>query len=142
MLKILFYIYMLFIFSTPLLIRHLWQLKTLVFLQRCLLHAVIFSVLEWGNFKWDITLLRKSERIMVCRITFNLQDIQKSRPHCVIIMMNRIKHNFYWILISPLKNIISIKKQLQLCLPLVEQNASLQIMYFGTYKLECFLHRE
>ncbi len=28
---------MLFIFSTPVLIRHLWQLKTLVFLHWCLL---------------------------------------------------------------------------------------------------------
>ncbi len=33
---------MLFIFSTPVFIRHLWQLKTLVFLHRCLIRAVPF----------------------------------------------------------------------------------------------------
>ncbi len=30
---------MLFIFSTPVLIRNLWQLKTVVFLHWCLIHA-------------------------------------------------------------------------------------------------------
>ncbi len=30
---------MLFIFSTPVLIRHLWQLKTVVFLYWCKIHA-------------------------------------------------------------------------------------------------------
>ncbi len=33
--KILILIYMLFIFSTPMVIRHLWQLKAVVFLHRC-----------------------------------------------------------------------------------------------------------
>jgi len=32
---------MLFIFSTPVVIRHLWQLKTAVFLHRCLISAVL-----------------------------------------------------------------------------------------------------
>jgi hypothetical protein len=32
-----------FIFSTPVLIRHLWQLKAVVFLHWCLLHAVVLS---------------------------------------------------------------------------------------------------
>jgi hypothetical protein len=31
---------MLFIFSTSVLIRHLWQLKTIVFLHECLIHIV------------------------------------------------------------------------------------------------------
>jgi hypothetical protein len=31
---------MMFIFSTPVLIRHLWQLKTVVFLHWCILRAV------------------------------------------------------------------------------------------------------
>jgi hypothetical protein len=31
-----------FIFSTSVLIRHLWKLKTVVFLHRCLLCAVLF----------------------------------------------------------------------------------------------------
>jgi len=32
---------MLFIFSTPVLIRYLWQLKTVVFLHWCLIHAIL-----------------------------------------------------------------------------------------------------
>ncbi len=35
---------MLFIFSTPVLIRHLWQLKTIVFLHLCLICA---ALLKW-----------------------------------------------------------------------------------------------
>ncbi len=42
MVKGLVYIEMMFIFSTPVLIRHLWQLKTVVFLPWCLIHAVLF----------------------------------------------------------------------------------------------------
>ncbi len=37
---------MLFIFSTPVLIRHLWQLKTVVFLHWCLICAVLLEPLE------------------------------------------------------------------------------------------------
>jgi hypothetical protein len=40
--KVQFYIKMLFIFSTPVLIRHLWQLKTAVFLHWYLILAVPF----------------------------------------------------------------------------------------------------
>ncbi len=35
---------MLFIFLTLVLIRHLWQLKTFVFLHRCLIRAVLFDI--------------------------------------------------------------------------------------------------
>ncbi len=34
---------MFFIFSTPVLIRHLWQLKTVVFLHWSLIHAVQYT---------------------------------------------------------------------------------------------------
>ncbi len=37
---------MLFIFSTAVLIRHLWQLESVVFLHRCLRHAVLFIALS------------------------------------------------------------------------------------------------
>ncbi len=37
--KVLIYIQMSFIFSTPVLIRHLWQLKTVFFLHRCQIRA-------------------------------------------------------------------------------------------------------
>jgi hypothetical protein len=37
---------MLFIFSTPVLIRHLWQPKTVIFLHRCFICAVL---LYWAS---------------------------------------------------------------------------------------------
>ncbi len=37
---------MLFIFSTPVLIQHLWQLKTVVFLHWCLIHAVLLRAVD------------------------------------------------------------------------------------------------
>ncbi len=40
MVKVLIYIYTLFIFSMPVLIRHLWQLKTVLILHRYLIHSV------------------------------------------------------------------------------------------------------
>jgi len=35
---------MLFIFSTPVLIRHLWQLKTVVVLHWCLIHSILLMI--------------------------------------------------------------------------------------------------
>jgi hypothetical protein len=40
---VLLYIKMLFVFSTPVLIRHLWQLKTIVFVYCCLIFAVLLA---------------------------------------------------------------------------------------------------
>ncbi len=40
---------MLFIFPTPALIRHLWQLITVVFLHRCLIHAFILELTQMHN---------------------------------------------------------------------------------------------
>jgi hypothetical protein len=37
-------------FTTPVLMRHLWQLKTAVFLHWCLIHAVLFDENETKNF--------------------------------------------------------------------------------------------
>jgi hypothetical protein len=47
--KILIYIQMLFIFLAPKLIRHLWQLKIVVLLHRCLIHAVLLKCLHLGK---------------------------------------------------------------------------------------------
>ncbi len=41
--KVPIHIWMLFIFSTPVLNRHLWQLKTVVFLHWCLMHAILLA---------------------------------------------------------------------------------------------------
>ena len=38
---------MLLIFSTPVLIRHLWQLKTVVFLHWCLICAALLNLAIW-----------------------------------------------------------------------------------------------
>jgi hypothetical protein len=47
-----------FIFSTPLLIRHLWQLKTVVFLHMCLLSVVVLRpVLPSSDNNWQINVL-------------------------------------------------------------------------------------
>ncbi len=43
--KVIINISMLLIFSTPVLIRHLWQLKADVFLHWCLIRAVIFNAI-------------------------------------------------------------------------------------------------
>jgi hypothetical protein len=42
---------MLFIFSMPVLIRHLWQLKTVVFLHWCLICAVLLDTCAIDKFK-------------------------------------------------------------------------------------------
>jgi len=46
-----------FIFSTPVLIRHPWQLKTLVFLYRFLQHANLLFSAEASKLKNQIELL-------------------------------------------------------------------------------------
>jgi hypothetical protein len=46
---------MFFIFSTPVLIRHLWQLKTVVFQHWCPICAVLFDDLKvFENDKWNL----------------------------------------------------------------------------------------
>ncbi len=50
MVKVLIYIKMLLIFSTSVLIRHLWQLKAVVFLHWCLIRAVLLG----GKFPYDL----------------------------------------------------------------------------------------
>jgi hypothetical protein len=41
--QVIIYIEMLYIFSTPVLIIYPWQLKTVVFLHWCLIHAVLLT---------------------------------------------------------------------------------------------------
>jgi len=43
--KVIIYIWMLFIFSMPVLFKHLWQLKTVVFLHKCLIYTVLLRAL-------------------------------------------------------------------------------------------------
>ena len=77
---------MFFIFSMPVLIRHLWKLKTVVFLQRCLVHAVILKKCQRSaafkakekigtNLKsWIFSILL---RIFLClkKVAFNLINL-------------------------------------------------------------------
>jgi len=50
---------MLFIFSTPVLIRHLWQLKTLVSLHWCLICTVLL-IETIGNYLLELTRSNKN----------------------------------------------------------------------------------
>jgi hypothetical protein len=49
LIKVLICIQTLFIFSTTVLIRHLWQLKTVVCLHWCPIHAVLFNLTVPGG---------------------------------------------------------------------------------------------
>ncbi len=77
---------MLFIFSTPVLIRHLWQLKTVIFLHWCLMHAVLFvgEIHSQGTYQmvcWKIkTNLQTHFHELFKTITFsvNLQKLCSS----------------------------------------------------------------
>jgi hypothetical protein len=55
--KVLIYIKIVFIFSTPELIRHLWQLKTIVFLHWCLICAVLLDFNEADTLKSNSILI-------------------------------------------------------------------------------------
>jgi len=52
--KILTYFLMFLIFSMPVSIRHLWQLKSVAFLCRCLIHALL--LLLWHKCKLTVLL--------------------------------------------------------------------------------------
>ncbi len=60
---------MLFVFSTPALIRHLWQLKAVVFLHGCLIHTVLFD--KGGC---------KIESFFLCRERINFAGVNFLRP--------------------------------------------------------------
>ena len=51
---------MLFVFSTQVLIRHMWQLKTVVFLHWCLICALLLSMLK------NIFYVRKCNKTQGC----------------------------------------------------------------------------
>jgi hypothetical protein len=54
---------MLFIFSTPVLIRHLWQLKTVVFLHWCLIRTVLLGLVEMKKFKSNSQLIHFHQKV-------------------------------------------------------------------------------
>jgi hypothetical protein len=56
-----------FIFSTPVLIRQLWQLKRVVFLHRCLICAALFQILSFQNMTTH-TFKCQVERVIKCSI--------------------------------------------------------------------------
>ncbi len=65
---------MLFISSTPVLIRHLWQLKTFVFLHWCLIHAV------------QLVLNTNAKSYSLCCLNFMMSVSIKSSMASVIVM--------------------------------------------------------
>ncbi len=92
---------MLFNFSTPVLTRHMWQLKTSVFLHWCLIHAVL---LNWNDkfwFKFQVHGVQGTDgkpphSLRVKILQFNLWNLHFCR--CVFI-------NISWILKKVLKTI-------------------------------------
>ncbi len=66
MVKVLIYIYTLFNLSTPVLIRHLWQLKTVVFLHWCVIHAVLLEncyATQWYHLAWRLTIIQAYPKV-------------------------------------------------------------------------------
>jgi hypothetical protein len=92
---------MLFIFSTPMVIRHLWQLKTVAFLQWGLLRAVLFDEIV-QNTKIFTNLLQKEFYKMSCmrrrRHGTQHNDIQhndKKKMRNVVISKMRISTTIF-----------------------------------------------
>ncbi len=56
---------MLFTFSTPVLIRHLSQLKAVVFLRRCLMHAVLLEPLYMLHSRGRVVALLANVRVVL-----------------------------------------------------------------------------
>ncbi len=54
---------MLFIFSTPLFIRHLWQLKTVVLQHWRLIHTVLLGLVEINIFKSNSQLIHFYQKV-------------------------------------------------------------------------------
>jgi hypothetical protein len=72
---------MLFIFSMSMLIRHLWQLETFVFLHWCLIRALLFTnnvkkVLEQGQSKG--LRLKKNFKIILNKFIFSPKMEEKN----------------------------------------------------------------
>jgi hypothetical protein len=72
--KSLVYIKMWFIFSTSVLIRHLFQLKTVVFLYRCLIRVCSIRTKQVGLFQLCYT---KKSFIGSCPRNFSLQNVTR-----------------------------------------------------------------
>ncbi len=69
-----------FIFSTPVLIRHMWQLKTVVFLHRCLIHVCSIRMKQIGLFQFWHKLHQKSF-IESCLKNFFCKMLLDGRTH-------------------------------------------------------------
>jgi hypothetical protein len=78
---------MLFIFSTPVLIRHLWQLKTVVFLHWCQICALPRSIGNEGFQAVQPTQIRGKHSSLFCcnhRDRTRLQMPAKIFPHLIL----------------------------------------------------------
>ncbi len=62
---------MYFIFSTPVFIRHLWQLKTVVFLHWCLICAVLLMTLVKAKARGNKIL---TVQVLLTFVTYNCQN--------------------------------------------------------------------
>jgi hypothetical protein len=98
--KVLIYIQMLFIFLTPVLIIHLWNLKTVVFLHWCLIRAVLLNQEKKILCNWDIEFFNfRHLQVQKCKILnqsecdqnfeVNFQNHQKQKQK--LTKLNKIK---------------------------------------------------
>ncbi len=94
---------MLFIFSTPVLIRHLWQLKTVIFLHWCLIRAVLLEPLEGRTEKVNKIMFRikkqkwfKTCNIYKIEIGFTYFKKWQVKYLLHVILWNRVKKCVYF----------------------------------------------
>ncbi len=116
---------MLFIFSTPVLIRHLWQLKTVVFLHWCLIRAVLLTlyfknVLPKCHFlpfpyRYIVTITVPLQKSVFVNLVFYDRSIgiQSFAYNTTYTMKNTSRHDKIWFLntLFHLTNLIIITIQ-------------------------------
>jgi hypothetical protein len=106
---------MVFIFSTTVLIKHLWRLKTVVFLHWCLIHAdLIDELTPIEAKKTDLKCLELFKFLDDCLIKFRNVDTLQNKFGSKI----RVKLEYFLGEISPLfssmKNVTRVKDHLHM----------------------------
>ncbi len=90
MVKVLIYIQMLFIVSTQVLIRHLWQPKTVVFLHWCVIYAVL--LINFVHCQSEI-ILNKTEIVILVLVKVSFKTVIGKRYFVNIHPVNINEHN-------------------------------------------------
>ncbi len=88
MVKVIFYIEMLFIFSTPVVIRRLWQLVNVVFLHWCLIGTVLLIARTFGLLNHNQL---GSSSGTVVELAPGHPKVKSSSPSLPPVVRNRVK---------------------------------------------------